>query len=147
MIAGCIPSFSRRADERLNELQEIRNGLPTIPSSELLYEEGEVDRSPIPKCAAVHIWQLFGTDLENLEAVTRYYEAAIDRTVWKLDRLDDIGISFTTNQSVHLGISDSYRLIPSLKKIAEKAEQKHETFFLVGLVTFVNPEITMADCT
>lgn len=147
VLSACISPFETRAHERLDKLNSVLSELPVISGSELLEKQENVVRSHVPRCATAEILQVFGTNDLTLQEVIEQYTSALDPNTWQLYRSDTTSASFRGNERINLGISDNYRWLPALNSTVQREEGKFKTFFLLSLNVFVDPDMTVEECT
>ena len=148
MVAtSCISTFSDRASKRLNMLEALRETLPVAMNSELIKEEERIVRSHVPKCARVQILQLYGTNSEAFEEVIDYYESHIDQNTWHIERTSEDSVSFVESNNIDLGVSRSIEWPSAFTQEVQKDMENFDTLFLVILGSFIDPDVTVEQCT
>lgn len=145
-LSGCAP-FEVRANVRLSKLRSMSSTLPIVPGSELLVKHEDIVRSHEPSCATVHIWQVFGTNNQDLSEIVHWYKTSLNSTMWQFRDADSRSASFVSAEGVNFSVSDNYRWFPTLAEVVKQGQTKYKTLFLVSLSAFVDPNMTTAKCT
>lgn len=147
ILNGCVASFEVQANARLAMLKADLPSVPTIPGSELLDSQENIVRSHVPSCATVDISRLYGTNDLTFQEVIKWYTTNLNARDWRLNSAGVGGAVYIGSEEISLGVSDGYRWLPSMKESVQRGQGKFKTLFLVGLSTFVDPNMTVAKCT
>lgn len=147
MISACMFTFNSRANERLKQLESLLDTIPVVTDSKLIKHDERIVRSHVPKCGRVQIWQLFGTNAMTFQEVLDYYEAHVDQNTWQIERVDENGASFTESKNINLGISQNLNWPSSFMQDVQSEQTKFKTLFLISLGGFIDPSMSVEQCT